>query len=136
VVIPGLQRRDTSVLVASSDGPLRVLVLLLLIRNMVGKETMLRFVSNHVSYAFARKLSDKDVTAAEWVVLREMYGERAIAPSSLAERLGLTRRAISKLADRLIQKKLISRRQREGSACAHADAHIRGRSASPDSRRA
>jgi DNA-binding MarR family transcriptional regulator len=69
----------------------------------------LRFVSNHVSYAFARKLADKDVTAAEWVVLHELYGERAIAPSSLADRLGLTRGAISKLADRLIQKKLISR---------------------------
>ena len=55
----------------------------------------LRFVSNHVSYAFARKLADKDVTAAEWVVLHELYGERAVAPSSLADRLGLTRGAIS-----------------------------------------
>jgi DNA-binding MarR family transcriptional regulator len=71
----------------------------------------LRFVSNHVSYAFARKLADKDVTAAEWVVLHELYGEKAVAPSSLADRLGLTRGAISKLADRLMQKKLISREQ-------------------------
>jgi DNA-binding MarR family transcriptional regulator len=69
----------------------------------------LRFVSNHVSYAFARKLANKDVTAAEWVVLHELYGEKAMAPSTLADRLGLTRGAISKLADRLIQKRLISR---------------------------
>lgn len=69
----------------------------------------LRFVSNHVSYAFARKLADKNVTPAEWVVLHKLYGEKAIAPSRLADRLGLTRGAISKLADRLIQKKLISR---------------------------
>src|SRR5580692_4248048 len=78
----------------------------------------LRFVSNHVSYAFARKLSDKDVTAAEWVVLHELYGE-TIAPSSLAERLGLTRGAISKLADRLIQKKLISREDNAEDLRAH-----------------
>ncbi len=42
----------------------------------------LRFVSNHVSYAFARKLANKDVTAAEWVVLHELYDEKAMAPSS------------------------------------------------------
>ena len=79
----------------------------------------LRFVSNHVSYAFARKLADKDVTAAEWVVLHELYGERAVAPSSLADRLGLTRGAISKLADRLIQKKLISREDNTKDLRAH-----------------
>ena len=79
----------------------------------------LRFVSNHVSYAFARKLADKDVTAAEWVVMHELYGERAVAPSSLAERLGLSRGAISKLADRLIQKKLISREDSASDLRAH-----------------
>jgi|SRR5665213_1430731 len=79
----------------------------------------LRFVSNHVSYAFARKLADKDVTAAEWVVLHELYGERAVAPSSLADRLGLTRGAISKLADRLVQKNLISREDNTRDLRAH-----------------
>jgi DNA-binding MarR family transcriptional regulator len=79
----------------------------------------LRFVSNHVSYAFARKLADKDVTAAEWVVLHELYGERAVAPSSLADRLGLTRGAISKLADRLVQKKLVSREDNTRDLRAH-----------------
>lgn len=69
----------------------------------------LRFVSNHVSYAFARKLADKDVTVAEWVVLHALYAERVVGPSRLAKRLGLSRGAISKLADRLIQKKLIVR---------------------------
>jgi DNA-binding MarR family transcriptional regulator len=79
----------------------------------------LRFVSNHVSYAFARRLADKDVTAAEWVVLHELYGERAMAPSALAERLGLTRGAISKLAERLILKKLISREDSAKDLRAH-----------------
>lgn len=80
----------------------------------------LRFVSNHVSYAFARKLASKDVTAAEWVVLHELYGEKAVAPSNLAERLGLTRGAISKLADRLIRKKLISREDNATDLRAHS----------------
>lgn len=79
----------------------------------------LRFVSNHVSYAFARKLADKDVTVAEWVVLHELYGEEAVGPSRLAERLGLTRGAISKLADRLIRKKLIVREDSAEDLRAH-----------------
>jgi DNA-binding MarR family transcriptional regulator len=69
----------------------------------------LRFVSNHVSHAFARKLAGQNVTVAEWVVLRELYNQAPLAPSRLAERLGLTRGAISKLADRLMEKNLIWR---------------------------
>ncbi len=68
----------------------------------------LRFVSNHVSHAFSKKLASRDVTVAEWVLLRELY-ERDMAPSALAERLGMTRGAISKLADRLEAKALIER---------------------------
>ena len=59
----------------------------------------LRFVSNHVSLAFARKLESRGVTVAEWVVLRELYESAPVAPSEVAERLGLTRGAITKLAD-------------------------------------
>jgi DNA-binding MarR family transcriptional regulator len=69
----------------------------------------LRFVSNHVSHAFARKLEDRDVTVAEWVLLRELYDVDTIAPSRLAARMGMTRGAITKLADRLIAKGLVSR---------------------------
>jgi DNA-binding MarR family transcriptional regulator len=72
----------------------------------------LRFVSNHVSHAFARRLISSEVTVAEWVILREMYGRTEIAPSDLADITGLTRGAVSKLADRLVAKKLISRRDR------------------------
>jgi DNA-binding MarR family transcriptional regulator len=69
----------------------------------------LRFVSNQVSHAFALRLAALDVTVAEWVVLRELLGESAISPSALAERMGMTRGAISKLAERLIDKALIGR---------------------------
>ena len=69
----------------------------------------MRFVSNHVSHAFARKLEGRDVTVAEWAVMRSLHGEEALAPSVLADRLGLSRGAISKLADRLIGKGLLVR---------------------------
>jgi DNA-binding MarR family transcriptional regulator len=69
----------------------------------------LRFVSNQVSHAFRRKIAARGVTAAEWVVLRTLLDEAAMAPSTLAERLGMTRGAISKLADRLAAKALIAR---------------------------
>lgn len=70
----------------------------------------LRSVSNHVSHAFALRIESKGVTVAEWVVLRELYDADEVAPSRLAERLGLTRGAITKLADRLIDKALLARR--------------------------
>jgi DNA-binding MarR family transcriptional regulator len=69
----------------------------------------LRFVSNHVSQSFARKLVGSGVTVAEWVVLREMFDASATSPSALAAATGLTRGAISKLIDRLVQKDLVSR---------------------------
>lgn len=70
---------------------------------------LLRMVSNAVSQRFARKLAGEDVTVAEWAMLRSLYGGGAIAPSALAEKMGMTKGAISKLADRLHEKGLISR---------------------------
>ena len=47
----------------------------------------LRFVSNHVSVAFARKLQDSGVSVAEWVVMRGGCSTtREISPGVLAER--------------------------------------------------
>jgi DNA-binding MarR family transcriptional regulator len=69
----------------------------------------LRQVSNHVSQAFARKLEGRGVTVAEWVVLRELHDAEALPPSQLADKLGLTRGAITKLADRLIDKSFVIR---------------------------
>jgi DNA-binding MarR family transcriptional regulator len=72
----------------------------------------MRFVSNHVSHAFARKLLDCGVTVAEWVVLREMYNREEMAPSELAVATGMTRGAASKLVDRLVGKALVTRKDR------------------------
>jgi DNA-binding MarR family transcriptional regulator len=69
----------------------------------------LRYVSNHVSQAFARKVEAHGVTVAEWVLMRQLLDEEALAPSRLAERMGMTRGAVSKLADRLIAKSLLAR---------------------------
>ena len=69
----------------------------------------LRYVSNQVSQAFARKVLARGVTVAEWVMLRVLFEHESLAPSMLAERLGMTRGAISKLGDRLVAKGLISR---------------------------
>jgi DNA-binding MarR family transcriptional regulator len=72
----------------------------------------LRFVSNHVSHAFARSLLDSGVTMAEWVVMREIFDDEETSPGVLAERIGMTRGGVSKLVDRLVNKKLITRRER------------------------
>lgn len=71
----------------------------------------LRRVSNHVSQSFARKLAAKDVTVAEWVFLRVLQASGPASPSRLAAEMGMTRGAISKLADRLLAKALIARRE-------------------------
>lgn len=76
----------------------------------------LRFVSNQVSQAFAEKVSGHGVTVAEWVVLRELFDGAGLMQSALAERMGMTRGAISKLADRLEAKGLIVRRGDAGDA--------------------
>ncbi len=69
----------------------------------------MRLVSNSVSQNFARKLESSGVTVAEWVVLREMYSNNdETSPSTIAEKTGLTRGAISKLISRLLEKGLVS----------------------------
>lgn len=70
----------------------------------------LRMVSNAASHAFARKLATSHVTVAEWVVLREMYeAKEKTSPSFIAQVTGLTRGAVSKLIDRLLAKKFVTR---------------------------
>ena len=72
----------------------------------------LRFVSNHVSHAFARRLLESGATVAEWVVMREMFDEDQTSPGLLAERIGMTRGGVSKLVDRLVGKEFVTRRER------------------------
>jgi DNA-binding MarR family transcriptional regulator len=69
----------------------------------------LRLVSNHVSQGFARKVEAHGVTVAEWVLMRQLFDADALAPSRLAGRMGMTRGAVTRLADRLIAKSLVTR---------------------------
>lgn len=79
----------------------------------------LRMVSNAVSQDFARKVADQGVTVAEWSFMRSLYDTDAMAPSALAEKMGMTKGAISKLADRLLGKRLIARADNPGDRRAH-----------------
>lgn len=75
----------------------------------------MRVVSNGVSHSFAKKLEKSGVTVAEWVILRELYCQsEAVSSSSISEITGLTRGAVSKLIERLLQKKLVTRTEASG----------------------
>ena len=80
----------------------------------------LRTMSNAVSHSFARKVENEGVTVAEWVFLRVLYDAEWVAPSRLAEHLGMTKGAISKLADRLLEKKLVQREANLDDRRAHS----------------
>jgi DNA-binding MarR family transcriptional regulator len=71
----------------------------------------LRYVSNQVSQSFSRKVAEAGVSVAEWVVLRELSDQDALAPSILAGKIGMTRGGISKIADKLVAKSLVTRTQ-------------------------
>ena len=74
----------------------------------------MRLVSNHVSHAFAQKVAADGVTVAEWVILREMFSSASTSPGVLADSIGLTRGAVSKLIERLREKKLLTRTEAAG----------------------
>lgn len=70
----------------------------------------LRRVSNHVSGAFARALQEKQTSVAEWVVMRRLHDNPGMRPAELADGLGLTRGAVSKILDKLEERRWITRK--------------------------
>jgi MarR family transcriptional regulator, lower aerobic nicotinate degradation pathway regulator len=68
----------------------------------------LRYVSNHISHEFSLEIQSLGVSVAEWVVLRSLYQQPAMA-AVLARRLGTARCVVSKLADRLERRGLLER---------------------------
>lgn len=69
----------------------------------------LRLVSNEVSGAFERALQEQHISVAEWVALNQLVTGPNLTPARLAEAMGMTRGALSKVLDKLEGKKLISR---------------------------
>jgi DNA-binding MarR family transcriptional regulator len=80
----------------------------------------MRMVSNAVSQEFARKVSGEDVTVAEWSFMRALYDLEPTPPSVLAEKMGMTKGAISKLAERLVAKGLVERTESLQDKRAHS----------------
>ena len=80
----------------------------------------MRMVSNAVSQEFARKVSGEDVTVAEWAFMRALYDLEPTPPSVLAEKMGMTKGAISKLAERLTAKGLVAREESRNDKRAHS----------------
>lgn len=72
----------------------------------------MRMVSNQVSHSFANLLAGQGVTVAEWVAMNCLDELGPTAPHLLAERMGMTRGAISKLVKRLEAKGLVNRSSR------------------------
>lgn len=77
-------------------------------------------VSNAVSQEFARKVSCEDVTVAEWSFMRALYDLESTPPSALAESMGMTKGAISKLAERLVAKGLVDRAESQQDKRVHS----------------
>lgn len=69
----------------------------------------LRFVSNHVSSQFERRVEALGVSVSEWVALRQLYGNGGNSPADLMQSLGMTKGAISKILTRLEGKGLVAR---------------------------
>ena len=68
----------------------------------------LRRVSNTVSSSFIRSLKEQQTSAAEWVLLRELYERGEATPTEMADTLTMTRGAISKIVDKLEAKAWIA----------------------------
>jgi DNA-binding MarR family transcriptional regulator len=64
----------------------------------------LRRISNAVSGEFARALQAKQTSVAEWVLLRLLSERGQATPGVLAEIMGMTRGAVSKIIDKLEAK--------------------------------
>jgi len=70
----------------------------------------LRFVSNAVSAEFALRVEAEGVTVSEWVAMRVLFDHDEMQPKDLAAAMGMTKGPVSRLVDRLLGKKLITRR--------------------------
>ncbi|MGH7980209.1 MAG: MarR family winged helix-turn-helix transcriptional regulator [Limisphaerales bacterium] len=73
----------------------------------------LRCLSNLVSNAFAEKLAGRDISVAQWVVLRTLYNQGAVTLNEAAEAVGVDKSSLSRMVERLVQKGLLIRAEGE-----------------------
>lgn len=69
----------------------------------------LRLVSNQVSGSFAGALQERQLSVAEWVALNQIETHPDITAASLADAMGMTRGAVSKVLDKLQTKEWLVR---------------------------
>lgn len=69
----------------------------------------LRVISNQVSGNFARVLQERQVSVAEWVALNEIAIITDAGPATLADAMGMTRGAVTKVLDKLEGKRWVTR---------------------------
>ena len=69
----------------------------------------LRCLSNLVSSTFAEKLAAKDISVAQWVVLRTLYDKRDVTLNEAAAEVGVDKSSLSRMVERLVQKGLLIR---------------------------
>lgn len=76
----------------------------------------MRFVSNHVSASFEKRLATKGISVTEWVALRTLFDGDMTSHASMIEALGMTKSAASKILVRLEEKGLVERSYADESA--------------------
>lgn len=69
----------------------------------------LRLVSNQVSGAFANALQEHQLSVAEWVALVHVDRHSGITAAVLADTMGMTRGAVSKVLDKLQSRQWLLR---------------------------
>jgi DNA-binding MarR family transcriptional regulator len=69
----------------------------------------LRCLSNFVSDSFAKRLEKHDITVAQWVVMRSLYGKGDLSLNEAARIVGIDASSLSRMAERMVHKGLINR---------------------------
>jgi DNA-binding MarR family transcriptional regulator len=76
----------------------------------------MRFVSNHVSASFEKRLAAQGISVTEWVALRTLFDGELTSHASMIDALGMTKSAASKILARLEEKGLMERGYADESA--------------------
>src|ERR1700722_1402707 len=71
----------------------------------------LRFLSNYIHNSFESKLNHRNISVAQWVVLRTLYDEKGIGVMEAAKMIGIDKSSLSRMIDRLIDRGLVVRTQ-------------------------
>ncbi|HCM83498.1 MAG TPA: MarR family transcriptional regulator [Rhodospirillaceae bacterium] len=73
----------------------------------------LRCLSNFVSGSFAARLERHGTSVAQWVVMRVLYDHDSLTLNECAHLVGVDKSSLSRMIERLVQKKLITRTENE-----------------------